>query len=183
MERLVLLVMLMALGACGVAHQPESNQTVAAFEVPLPTPEERSEFLALVRQEAEAEGLHLDSASAAELEWTADAIPIAAMTIRAGVWRGANDDQLEASIMDQHDHLGQVWIMFSKGEDPALALRFRERLMQKVFERWPDTLSLPIMPTGAIPLHKDLRRTPQGYAVDPAAAPRYGLKASSAADP
>lgn len=183
MGRFILLAVLVALAACGVAHQPESNETVAAFEVPLPTPDERSEFLILVRQEAEAEGLHLDSASAAELDRTADAIPIAAMTIHAAVWRGSNDDQLEASIMDQHDHLGQVWIMFSKGEDPTLSRRFRERLMQKVFERWPDTLSLPIMPTGAVPLHRDLRRTPDGYEVDPAAAARYGRKASSAPRP
>jgi hypothetical protein len=95
------------------------------------------------------------------------------MTIHATVWRGEKDDDSEAVIMDQHDHLGQVWIMFSQGEDPQLATRFRQRAMREIMARWPETLSLPIMPNGAIPLHADRVRTPEGYIVDPAAVSKY----------
>lgn len=161
---------------CGIAPQPESAETVAAFEVPLPTEQERAEFLAIVRNAAEAEGHHLDAASQEELRQTASAIPAAKMTVHAAVWRGPDDEEPLATIMDQADHIGQVWIMFSKGEDPNLSRRFQERAMTAIIDRWPDTLTLPIMPNGGIPLHRDLVRTPAGYEVNPAAASQYELQ-------
>ena len=97
------------------------------------------------------------------------------MTIYVAVWRGSKDDEVVASAMDKHDHLGQVWIMFSKGKDPTLTSRFRESAMREIMLRWPGTLSLPIMPTGAIPLHRDLVRTPNGYIVNPSEAHKYHL--------
>jgi hypothetical protein len=97
------------------------------------------------------------------------------MTINAAVWRGTSDDEPIASAMDQPDHLGQVWVSFDRGEDPALSSRFREETMREVVRNWPATLSLPIMPTGAIPLHRDLIATPKGYVVDPAEAHKYSL--------
>ena len=69
--------------------------------------------------------------------------------------------------------LGQVWIAFFRGTDPTLNNRFRESAMREIMRRWPDTLSLPIMPTGAIPLHRDLIRTANGYVVNPAEAHKY----------
>jgi len=80
--------------------------------------------------------------------------------------------------MDGHDHLGQAWITFSKGEDPKIATKFRDRVMREIVGRWPDTLSLPIMPTGAIPLYGDLIRTPKGYVVAPSAAFKYTVEAA-----
>lgn len=164
--------------AC-VVEQPESARTVAAYEVPLPSEQDRTEFLSVVSEVARAEGLHLDSATQQELRRTAETIPTAEMTVHAAVWRGETDDESEAVIMDQHDHIGQVWIMFSLGEDPQLATRFRERVMREITARWPETLSLPIMPNGVIPLHADLVRTPDGYIVDPAAAPKYAERRPS----
>lgn len=155
--------------------QPESAKTVAAFEVPLASENDRNEFLSVLRSAAKTEGMHVDTASKSELESLAKAIPLAEMTMNAAVWRGANDDESIASAMDSHDHLGQVWIMFSKGKDPVIATRFRERVMREIKLRWPDTLSLPIMPTGAIPLPRDLIRTPTGYVVNPTEAYRYQL--------
>jgi hypothetical protein len=78
--------------------------------------------------------------------------------------------------MDAHDHLGQVWFMFSNGQAPALSSRFRDTAIREIMLRWPDTLSLPIMPTGAIPLVRDLIRTPNGYIVNPTEAYRYQLE-------
>lgn len=158
------------------AKQPESAKPVAAFEVPLPSENDRNEFLSVLRAVAKTEGMHVDTESKSELESLAKAIPAAAMTMNAAVWRGANDDESIASAMDAHDHLGRVWIMFSKGEDPALSSRFQEDAMHEIKLRWPDTLSLPIMPTGAIPLTRDLVRTPNGYIVNPTEAYRYQLQ-------
>lgn len=162
-----------------VVEQPESAETVAAYEIPIPSRRERAEFLSVIGEVASAEGLHVDSATRQELQRTAEIIPTAEMTIHAAIWRGEGHNESEAVIMDQHDHLGQVWIMFSRGEDPQLATDFRERAMREVMARWPETVSLPIMPNGAIPLHADLIRTPEGYIVDPTAASKYTEEPSS----
>jgi hypothetical protein len=161
-------------GGCEV-EQPLSLQSVAAFEIPLPSEADRAEFLSMLREVATAEGLHVDSASKEWLQHISRD-PLTEMTIHAQVWRGIDDDQPEGTIMDGHGHLGRAWFMFARGENPALATKFRERAMREILRRWPETLSLPIMPTGAIPLHYDLIRTPTGYIVDPKAAPKYQLE-------
>ena len=155
--------------------QPESMKTVAAYEIPLPSEADRDQFLSVLRASAEVEGMHVDATSKGDLELEAKASPNFQMTVNAAVWRGSNDDEAVASAMDQFDHLGQVWLIFSRGEDPAMAARFRERAMHEIMHHWPSTLSLPIMPTGAIPLHRDLIRTPTGYIVKPSEAHKYDL--------
>jgi hypothetical protein len=96
--------------------------------------------------------------------------------MNASVWRGANDDEAVASAMDQPDNLGNVWLSFFKGKDSQLTTRFRDDAVRQIMLHWPYTRSLPIMPTGAIALHGDLIRTPNGYIVDPSAVHKYELK-------
>jgi|HubBroStandDraft_3_1064219.scaffolds.fasta_scaffold80186_2 hypothetical protein len=176
---IVLIAIGAALAGCGARPQPESARTVAAFEVPLPTETDREQFLSVLRTAAQAEGMHVDVESTQDLQNAARASPLLAMTLNAAVWRGIHDDEAIASAMDHYDHLGQVWIAFSKGEDPALSSRFRERAMQAIKLRWPETLALPIMPTGAIPLHKDLVQTPAGYVVKPSEAHKYQMEVNN----
>lgn len=164
------------IAGCGVADQPESAKTVAAFEVPLASEADRNQFLSILRAAAEAEGMHVDVESAQDLTQETKVSPAFAKTMNAAVWQGANDDEAVASAMDQPDHLGQVWIMFSRGKEPQLATRFRESAMRQIMLRWPATLSLPIMPTGAIPLRRDLVRTSNGYFVNQSEASKYELK-------
>jgi hypothetical protein len=168
-----LVVYLMA--GCGMATQPESAKTVAAFEVPLRSEAERNQFLSILRAAAEPEGMHVDAESVQDLARETKVGPLFAKTVNAAVWRGAEDDEPVASAIDQPDHLGQVWMMFSRGKDPQLTTRFRESVMRQIMLRWPDTLSLPIMPSGAIPLYGDLIRTPNGYRVNPSEAHKYEL--------
>ena len=139
----------------------------------MPSQADRSDFLSILSNVAETEGMHVDAASIEELERVAS--PTFKMTVRASVWRETRDDELIASAMDQPDHLGQIWISFQKGEDPALNDRFRKHAMREIMRKWRGTLSLPIMPTGAIPLHRDLVRTPDGYVVNPNEAHEYEL--------
>jgi hypothetical protein len=160
---------------CGAAPQPESIKTVAAFEVPLQSAADREQFLAVLRAAAEVEGMHVDAESETDLESEARVSPDFRMTMKAAVWCGSNDEEAVASAMDQFDHLGQVWLTFSRGKDPAMVARFRERAMHEIMVHWPSTLSLPVMPTGAIPLHRDLVRTTNGYIVNPSEAHRYDL--------
>jgi hypothetical protein len=164
------------ISGCGTASQPDSAGTVAAYEVPLPTAAEREEFLALLSVEANAGSLHLDASTPDDLRHLSEAGP---MTIHAAVWRGSDDEEAIASVLDLPGNSGRAWLSFFRGEDPIPARRFRERAMRKVLERWPSTEPLPILPTGVLPLPADLVMTAQGYRVKPAAAARYGLAASS----
>ena len=175
MRRIITVIVCILASACGVAPQPESIQTVAAFEVPLPSQAERKRFLSVLRDVAEDHAMHVDAATQEELERKARVSPEFKMTMNAAVWRGTSDDQPIASAMDQPDHLGQVWISFARGEDPALSNRFREATMSQIMRNWPETLSLPIMPTGAIPLHRDLIKAPKGYVVDPTKSYKHAL--------
>lgn len=162
--------------ACQPVPQPESHRTVAALEVPLVTPADHAELLALVAREAAAEGLTLTPD--AEMEFfrrnTPD-IPIVEAYIRR---RGVRDS--EAHIFDM-PHDSRVWIAFSRGEDVAAAQRFRERAMRKVVERWPEALSVPVTATGGLPHKRDLVVTTKGgYAIDPAKMEGYGCPKAGA---
>lgn len=166
----IVLALSLACAACGVVQQPKSAKTVAAYEVPLPTASDKQRFLALLSTKAEAAGFHVDASTDDELKIASEVSP---QTMNATVWRGKDDEEPIASAMDFEDRLGRVWISFSLGEDPLRSRRFRESLMPAVEDQWPATASLPIMPSGAIPLTRDLIQTPKGYVVNPAAASKY----------
>lgn len=170
MVQRIVLALSLACAACGVAQQPKSGTTVASYEVPLPTASDKQRFLALLSTKAKAAGFHVDGATDDELKATSEVSP---QTMNATVWRGKDDVEPIASAMDFEDRLGRVWISFSLGEDPLRSRRFRDSLMPAIKEQWPATASLPIMPSGAIPLTRDLVRTPKGYVVNPAAASKY----------
>jgi hypothetical protein len=175
MRWIVSLSIYVLIAACGPAAQPESDRTVAAFEVLLSSEADRNQFLAVLRAAAAPEGMHVDAESSEDLKAEAKVSSNFEMTMKAVVWQGSNDDEAVGSATDQFDHLGRVWLMFSRGKDPALTSRFRENAMREIMLRWPDTLSLPIMPTGAIPLPRDLVRTPNGYVVNPSEAHKYDV--------
>ncbi len=158
--------------ACGAAPQPESRKTVAAYEVPLPTASDKAQFLDLLRKVAEVNGYHVDAASPADLAAMSE---VSKITFSATVWRG-DDEESMASAMDFRDRIGRVWLAFPTGNDPSRSTQFRESLVPQIRQAWPETASLPIMPSGAIPLTEDLVRTPTGYEVLPTAASKYQSK-------
>lgn len=158
--------------SCGVHEQPEWAETVAAYEVPLHSEDDKRRFLKLLTEQAELSGFHVDAATPEQLRSQSSVSPI---TFNASVWRGRDDDESMASAMDFHDRLGRVWIAFPRGQSASRSTRFREQLVAAIRKEWPATASLPIMPSGAIPLTQDLVRTPSGYVVDPSAAMKYGI--------
>jgi hypothetical protein len=155
--------------SCSPVEQPESIRTVAAYEVVLPTDNDKARFLALLDEVGEVQGYHVDSATSDELKAQSD---ISLISFNASVWRG-EDEEMMAGAMDLHDRIGRVWLSFPRGDDPERSRRFREAVMLRVKSEWPETASLPIMPNGAIPLSEDLVRTPSGYQVKASAASRY----------
>lgn len=158
--------------ACQPVPQPESARTVAAFEVPLHTEADRADFLAILSREAAAEGLDVNIEGERDLEVWSEMSPDLRQTIGVSIWRGDVVRGNEVHVSDRY-HNGQAWISFSRGEDPSLARRFRERLMSRISDRWPDTLSIPIPATGGLPLKQDLVRVDQGYEIDPARLAGY----------
>lgn len=158
--------------ACQPVPQSESAKTVAAFEVPLTTAVDRADFLTILQAEAAIEGLDLNIETAEEMERWAEMAPELRKSIEVTVYRGGEVRQSEARVSDQ-SHLGHVWISFERGEDPSLARRFRERLMSRIVERWPGTLSVPVAQTGSLPHKEDLRRGDHGYEIDPSRIAGY----------
>src|ERR1700684_705522 len=132
----VSLVLLLCCSACGAAPQQESARTVAAFEVPLSTASDREELVAILRQQAEAEGFHVDSEAGDELKQLSEVSPL---TINATVWQGKNDDEPVASVLDAVDHLGLAWLTFAESEEPKRTARLREAAMRRIILRWPKT--------------------------------------------
>lgn len=166
--------------ACAPADQ-ESVRTVAAVEIPLETVDDRHDLLAVLRRHAAADGeLHIDDVSEKwrELEQEADTPADIRKTIYVGVWRGRDDDDIEASV-DDVGHNGRAWVTFLKGRQPDRAARFRKSVLADIRRRWPGANALPVLPTGGLPLSDDLRMTPTGYKIDASAAARYELPKSS----
>lgn len=158
--------------ACQPVPQPESAKIVAAFEVPLTTAVERANFLTILNAEAAIEGLDVSIETAEEMDrWNEMALDLS-KSIEATAYRGNDIRQSEARVSDQN-HLGQAWISFKRGEDPSLARRFRQRLMSRIIEHWPGTLSVPVAQTGALPRKEDLRRSDHGYEIDPSRLAGY----------
>lgn len=178
MGRVAILAVLLACASC---MPREQSKTAAAYETPLEADADRGELLDLVRREADVEGMHVDPHDAASFRSLSSRPPELRKTFDAAVWRDAEAHGLVAAASDGPDHPGRVWILFIRdpGADPAPGERFRARLMTAVVARWPETRSLPIMPSGAVPLPRDLRRMAAGYRVEPSAASRYGLDVSS----
>ena len=156
------LLSLLAL-ACAPAVQPESNRTVAAYEVTLKTPDDYRRFLSILDEVGRQKGFHLDHRDGGGVE---------PFTISGWIWRG-DDKESMAHAMDFKDRIGRVWITFPLGKDPSLSVDFRSVLMARIKDAWPSTTSLPIMPNGAIPLTNDLVRTSGGYRVIESAASKY----------
>lgn len=169
MRRLILCLSVICT-ACGVAEQPKWAETIAAYEVPLPTDTDKARFIRLLREEGASQGFHVDAATRDDLAIQSEVSP---MTFNASVWRGEEDEELMASAMDFRDRIGRVWISFPLGQESARSARFRDKLVSKIKELWPATASLPIMPNGAIPLTEELVRTAAGYSVNASAAAKY----------
>lgn len=165
--RNLILASLLICSACGPAREPLATRIVAAVEVPVATPRDRGDFLAILRRDAAAHGFHVDTATPAEL---AKANAVSPITVNAAVWRGSTDEEIAASAMDGAGHVGRVWLSFAHGRDPRVSAAFRADVWRDLRRRWPAALTLPILPTGALPLPGDLVRTPDGYRLKPAAA-------------
>jgi hypothetical protein len=159
------LIALTMIAGCA-ASQPASSRQVQAVEIDVTRPTDRAALIALLRERARSDGLHLDDLSE---EWgrlgrDEPTTSPARKSIYIGLWRASDDKDLLAHV-DDGGHLGKAWVVFLKGEKPQLAQSVRRSLVADIERKWPDARQIPIMPNGALPLYRDLVWTGSSYVV------------------
>jgi hypothetical protein len=158
---------LLFLGACGVAEQPEWIETVAAYGIETSTANDRDEIVDILRRVAQSQGHHVDSATAREL---AD---VYRKTIHACAWKGKDDDETLACVMDFEERPGLVYLTFDKGSEAEVNTAYREALVAELTNRFGPLPRIPEMPNGALPLARDLQLVGNDYSVSEEALHRY----------
>ena len=167
------------ISAC-IQQQPASDHFVAAVEVPLRTAADRADLLGMLQRHARDGGLHVDDVSEGQSQFargvhleSPEANSMINKTIYVGVWRGAEDDDLEV-LVDDGGHQGRPWLMFLRGKHPDLATKMRVGLLAEIDRRWPEARDVPVFPNGSVPGASDLVWTGKAYVVSPTRAPAYG---------
>lgn len=171
----------LAIACLGCSPAPQPGPPTAAIEISLLTPADQADLVTMLRQLAPLQGFHVDDVSAKWRDFeeqVKDSPSALKKTIAVGVWRGEDDNDL-ILLVDDGGHPGRAWIIFYRGEEPKSAERFWAALTGEIRGRWPDALPIPILPSGALPLSKDLQLTPQGYKIVRSAAERYNLPSTS----
>jgi hypothetical protein len=151
--------------------QPAGLRLVRAVEIPLRTPTDRADLIALFRRHAGTEGMiFVDTTDS----WR-NAPPDVRKTLYISLDRPVGRRQ-EWEIEAADDGSGtDPWVTFLRGVDPARATAARGRLIAALKARFPDAPEVPVMPTGALPLRRDLERFGSDYRVRADRAAQYQL--------
>lgn len=183
--RIIVALLLACLGLSSCIPTPadqEALQYVAAVEIPVGDSEDKTALAKLLSSLASShQGLHVDDHSGRTVEHPGDTgalgldqrlIPIIT------IWRGDDDDQLVGSVSDLTNR-GRVWVTFIKGPKPEMEAPFRAAALELIMKRWPDASALPVLPSGGLPLPRDLVMTGKGYRIDRSRAQAYSLSPDS----
>jgi hypothetical protein len=182
MLKVTALTMLALTCACSRSAAADSFKSVEVVEVPMRTAADHNDLIAMMRTLAASHGMHVDDDSQKWADFQRSLPPKQPVDTRAtiyvGVWRGSTDDDFEVSVSDMM-HLGRAWVTFLKGGHEDLPDKVRQEVTGEIKRRWPNSRSVPVLPSGGEPLAEDLRLTPDGYKIVASAGPRYGLAPSS----
>lgn len=173
--RSVALTFALACSACTVDQEPARYTEV--LEIPLGAGE-RSDLAEILSSAARVdEEIHVDDVSERNAEYHDDAQILDAdkrPTISISIWIGEDDDELVAHVGDL-GHRGRTWATFLKGKDVQLHRQFRERAVAAIRQRWPESRSIPILPSGGVGNPEDFVLVDGEYRIDRAKASTYGL--------
>jgi hypothetical protein len=171
-----------ALFAAACSPDQDAARYVEAIEIPLDVATEREELADLLSAEARRHPrLHVDDVSVRYARYHQDIDllePHQRPTVSISVWRGEGDDELVATVGDVF-HRGRVWATFLRGEDPEQETPFREAAIELIRERWPNSKSLPILPSGGLPNEEHFVLTDEGYKLRRSEAHNYDLPPDS----
>ena len=167
---------------CGCSHPTgDSWKPIAIIEVPVRTYADHHDLVAIMRRMAVSNGMHVDDDSEKWIAFENSQPPKernTAVSIYVGIWRGSQDDDLEAGVSDMF-HVGRAWVSFYQGGHVDFPADKREQVLAGIMQRWHDARLVPILPSGAEPLAEDLRLTSGGYKIAASAGPNYGLPPNS----
>jgi len=154
--------------------QPASLRLVQAVEIELATPADRADLIAILRDHAARNGLHLDDVSQnwVELGRGEIATSPAKKSIYIGVWRTTSDRDFLVGV-DDGGHLSRAWITFHQGEFPSQAANLRRELLADIRRRWPEARDLPVTASGGLPLDRDLVLRGRAYTIRPGRVSAY----------
>ena len=132
-----------------------SQCPLAALEVPLDTPQDRTDFLEILKDNARANGLHVDDASRQWREFlknVKDQPPTSPVekTIYISLWRAPDENNPEV-LVDDGGHQGRPWIIFYNGRRVDSAEKDRHELTSSIRRRWPQAINIPIKTEGGLP--------------------------------
>ncbi len=173
MNRMRCIAFLLLMTACGPVDQ-ERVRTLAALEVVPRDDADRRLLVEIFRRHALAAGFHVDDVSKKwqEFERTSSLPASFRSSFNVGVWQGTEDEENQM-LADDRGHIGRIWITFPKGTGVGRATRFREALIADIDRHWPARHAIPILPTGGLPLAKDLILVGETYRIRPEARQRY----------
>lgn len=160
--------------ACSSQDNGTELRVVKAMEIPLESPTDRNDLLAMLRRHAANERLRVDDVTESWVRMPLDV----RKSIYVGVWNDQGKEVMEVGV-DDGGHLGKAWVSFFEGAEPAGTARRRELLLTEIGRRWPNAREIPVLPSGGLPLARDLRLTPTGYKIIRSAAAGYEIPPSS----
>ncbi len=180
LHRAVLLAFALVSSACTIDQ--ESNRYTEALEIPLNDDSDRRALVDILYSATRAhEDMHVDDVSERYAAYHNEVEVLDASdrpTISISVWIGENDDDLVASI-DDLGHRDRVWATFLKGEDVEQHRQFRLKAVEAIRKQWPETRSIPILPSGGIGNPADFVIIDGDYRIDRAQAQTYDLPSDS----
>ena len=149
--------------------QPASARMVRVIEIPLRSPEDRADLIALFRREGARQGLvFLDTTES----WRT-APPPSRKTLYIALDRMVDRKQ-EWEITAEDDGPGtDPWVTFLYGVEPKRAAATRESLAAALKARFPDAAEVPVLASGGAPFRRDLERVGGAYRIRPDRAASY----------
>jgi len=165
----LLLFASLALAACDVTR---SLSFVEAVEIPQ-EPGAASELAEILQSAAARNGLYFRDSSA-----YVDAATDHVLTASMIVFRPLGGDREWPEIQVSAERGGPLWVLFLEAADQnhlGATSRTRDEVLADLRRRWPGLRKAPILPDGGVPLHRDLRLTPNGYKIAAEKAEAYGL--------
>jgi len=162
----------------GAIHPGRTIPYVEAVELSLQSDADREELAAILRRQAQREGMFFRDDSTWMMETSKGDHTVSMVLYRP---LGGKKEWPEVQVSNLW-HVTTPWITFLEAADPQHAnasQRTRDALMSELRQRWPDLRELPLLPSGGLPSWRHLRITAAGYKVAAEAATTYGLPPSS----
>lgn len=171
--RAALLLIMCLASACGTGR---TLRYADAVEVPI-DPNESAQLSALLEDAAKRERFFFRDDSAYMNETTNGQL-----TVHMTLFRPLEGEKEWPEVKVQAEANHSPWVLFLPPAEERYAeptASTRQRILSALRARWPNLRTVPILPSGGVPLSQDVVWTRDGYKVAPEKASGYELPANS----